>query len=84
MKTVLTIAPPPPARRHRPLSVEPLVFAMLLLALTLSINMGLPGTDAAQDAAEKRQTAQPAEQTRQTDSAEPARAAQPAHVAQMH
>lgn len=63
MKTVLTIAPPPPARRHRPLPVEPMVFAVLLMVLTLAINVALPKVeaDAAADAAHKAQPAQPAQ-----------------------
>ncbi len=62
------IAPPPPARRHRPLPVEPLVFAVMLMALTLGINVVLPKVEA--DA-----TADTAEQ------AQPARNATPARVA---
>lgn len=62
MKTVLTIAPPPPARRHRLLPVEPLVFAVLLMALTLGINVALPKAEAgaSADTAQKAQPAQTA------------------------
>ncbi len=61
MKTALTIAPHPPARRHRPLPVEPVVFAVLLMALTLGINVALPKieADAAADSARQVQPAAP-------------------------
>lgn len=58
MKTALTIAPPPPVRRHRPLPVEPMLFAVLLVALTLGINIALPKSDVG-TAADTAQTAQP-------------------------
>ncbi len=60
MKSALTIAPPPPARRHRPLPVEPMVFAVLLMALTLGINVLLPQAEA-DAAAETAQKAAPAQ-----------------------
>lgn len=70
MKTALTIAPspmartaiapPPPARRRRPIPVEPLVFAVLLMALTLGINVVLPKADVA-TTADTAPQAQPAQ-----------------------
>lgn len=62
MKTALTIAPPAPARRHRPLPVEPVVFAVLLMALTLGINMALPKVESgAADSAQHVQPTPPAQ-----------------------
>lgn len=63
MKTALTIAPPTPARRHRPLPVEPVIFAVLLMALTLGINVVLPKVEAgaAADSAQQVQPAPPAQ-----------------------
>ncbi len=61
MKSVLSIAPPPPARRHRPLQVEPIVFAVFLMALTLGINIVLPKVETATgDTAHQAAPAQPA------------------------
>lgn len=57
MKSALTIAPPPPARRHRPLPVEPFVFALLLMVLTLGINVALHKDHAAGETAHKAQPA---------------------------
>ncbi len=74
MKTALTIAPPPPARRHRPLQLEPLVFAVLLMALTLGINVVLPKAEA-DHAADNAQKAQPTQ---------PAAAAEVARIAQVN
>lgn len=70
MKTALTIAPPPPARRHRPLPVEPVVFAVLLMALTLGINVVLPKAEAGVSADT-------------THEAQPEQPAQVAHIAQV-
>lgn len=66
MKTVLTIAPPPPARRHRPLPVEPVIFAVLLMAVTLGINVVLPKIEVgpAADSAQQAQPAPPAQVSR--------------------
>ena len=63
VKTAPTIAPSLLARRRRPLPVEPLVFALLLMALTLGINTVLPSVEAntASDTAPKAPQAQPAE-----------------------
>jgi hypothetical protein len=66
VETAPTIAPPLPARRRRPLPIEPLIFALLLMALTLGINTVLPSVEAntASDTAPKAPQAKPAEVAR--------------------
>lgn len=63
MKSAPSIAPPPPVRRNKPVPVEPLVFAVLLMAFTLGINVVLPKVeaDAAEGTAHKAQPAQQAQ-----------------------
>lgn len=55
MKPATTLTPPP-ARRHRSLPVEPLIFAVLLMALTVGINLATPGDDTAHDSAKTTPT----------------------------